>query len=135
MPQHPGPGPGPQHPGYAPQRPGAAPQPGAPSRPGNPFGLVAIIAGGLLLLSTIVQVGVQTAAVARDDFEALGLSSGVSTLIDGLISLVAVVFGIIGLAQRGRPHALAGIGAGIGIATLVSAIVWGLIYPAALSLA
>lgn len=123
---------GPQHPG--------SPHPGtaagaAPGRRGNPFGLVSLLAAAAIFLSMIVQLIAQVNAVAGDDYQLLGVLGLVTSVINGIFAIVAITFGIIGLARRGRSHVLAGIGLGVGITTLISTLLWGLVYPLALNLA
>ncbi|KAA9144434.1 hypothetical protein F6B41_30510 [Microbacterium lushaniae] len=101
---------------------------------GNPLGLASTVIGAVLLLSLFLQMIVQVGAIGRGDVGMLGIIGVATNVIQGLLALAAVVCGAIGLTRRGRPQALAGIGTGIGVAMLISTIVWGLLYPAVLSL-
>ncbi|TFV84813.1 hypothetical protein E4V99_07155 [Microbacterium sp. dk485] len=112
----------------------AAYAPAASAVRGNPFGLASAVVGAVLLLSLFLQMIVQVGAIGRGDVSMLGIIGVATNLIEGLLAVTAVVLGIIGLTRRGRPQALAGIGTGIGVAMLISTIVWGLLYPAVLSL-
>lgn len=107
--------------------------PAAPAVRGNPFGLASTVVGAVLLLSLFLQMIVQVGAIGRGDVSMLGIIGVATNLIEGLLAVTAVVLGIIGLTRRGRPQALAGIGTGIGVAMLISTVVWGLLYPAVLS--
>ncbi|WP_438352138.1 hypothetical protein [Microbacterium sp. CJ88] len=140
VPPHPGQPPYAQQYGQAPQYAQGAPaypsaassyaQPGEPkpASKGNPLALVSIIAGALLLLWQFVFLFLQAGAYASSSYQAIGALGTVSGVVQGILALVALAFGVIGLAQRGKPRVLAGIGTGIGISGLVGVIV-GLIFP------
>ncbi|QEW04609.1 hypothetical protein [Microbacterium lushaniae] len=113
----------------------AAPGSAAPASAarGNPYGLASIVVGAVLLLSLLLQMILQAAALGGTG-DALSIIGVAGNLVQGILSIVAVALGVVGLTRRGRPQALAGVGTGIGVALLVSTIVWALLYPAALSL-
>ncbi|GAA5195929.1 hypothetical protein [Microbacterium jejuense] len=123
--------------------PDAAPaQPGAPAAPSsaapgakNPLGLIAlIIAVATLALSTVTLIS-QAAMMLQPDYDYMlvNLVTTVFTSIGGLMALAAVVLGAIGLAKKGAPKGAAGVGLGIGVAT-VWAILGNLIYSGILSI-
>ena len=111
----------------------AAPAPTA-SGPKNALGLVALIIGvATLVLSTVTLISQAVMLLQPDyDYQLVNLVTTVFTSIGGLMALAAVVLGAIGLAKKGAPKAAAGIGLGIGIAT-VWAILGNLIYSGILS--
>ncbi|MBD3942969.1 hypothetical protein IF188_14840 [Microbacterium sp. NEAU-LLC] len=113
--------------------PGAAAT--APARPKNTLGLVAlIIAIATLVLSTVTLV-TQAAMMLQPNYNyvLVNLVTTVFTSIGGLLALAAVVLGAIGLAKKGAPKGAAGIGLGIGVAT-IWAILGNLIYSGILSI-
>jgi hypothetical protein len=121
----------PQHPaGAYPGQPyaGASAAVTAPKGKGNPFGLISLIAGGVLLLWQFVFLFLQAGAYAASSYETLGAIGALNGIVQGILALAALVFGFIGLAQRGKPKVVAGIGTGIGISGLVGVLV-GLLFP------
>ncbi|WP_185843176.1 hypothetical protein [Microbacterium kyungheense] len=112
----------------------AAPAPGAVG-PKNTIGLIAlIVAVATLVLSTVTLVSQAVLMMQSDyDYVLINLVTTVLTSIGGLLSLAAVVLGAIGLAKKGAPKGAAGVGLGIGIAT-VWAILGNLIFSALVSL-
>jgi hypothetical protein len=106
----------PPNPQYAPTQG----QVSKPARTGNLLGLVALIVGVVLLMFGFVMMLVQGGLIAAEVYDALGAVSLLNTVVSGLLAAAAIVLGAVGLAQRGRPKALAGIGLGIGAAVLVS---------------
>jgi hypothetical protein len=117
----------PQHPQYA-YPPQGHPAP-APARRGNPMGLVALIAGILILATQVFQLIGQAVVIRGADYSAIQILNIAQGVIQGLLGLVAVVFGIIGILQKGRPHALAGIGLGIGASAVLGVVTGWLIFP------
>ncbi|MBW9094887.1 hypothetical protein JNB62_14435, partial [Microbacterium jejuense] len=123
----------------APVDPGTPAYPGAllpaPDRPKNTIGLVAlIVAVATLVLSTVTLITQAVMMMQPDyDYALINLVTTVFTSLGGLLSLAAVVLGAIGLAKRGAPKGAAGVGLGIGIAT-VWAILGNLIFSALVSL-
>lgn len=101
----------------------------AAARPGNPAGLVSVIAVAGLVLLDLINMGMQTAAYSDGGYMAIGFWSFAIGIVRTLVALVAVIFGIIGLTRRDRPKALAGIGLGAGALSLTSSLMWSLIYP------
>jgi hypothetical protein len=103
--------------------PTGVPGPAATRR--NVPGLVSVILLGACLLLQLIQTVVQQSMIAAPDvsFEAVGLVSFVFTFVGGLLAIAAIVLGAIGLAGRDRPRALAGIGLGGGIVTVVSILI------------
>lgn len=118
----------PQNAPYAPMPGQAAP----PARNGNPLGLIALIVGIVLLLFGFVMMLVQGGLIAAEVYDALQTASLLNAVVSGILAAAAVVLGAVGLAQRGRPKALAGIGIGIGVAVLVS-VLSGMLYGLVIS--
>lgn len=58
----------------------------------------------------------------------LGLIYGVTNVIHALISAVALAFGAIGVRIPGLPHAAAGVGLGIGLVGVASAVIGYAVY-------
>lgn len=129
---------------YAPPYPGAYPT-GQPQQPGesqgavagrssqsNRAGLISVILAGCILLSQLVSALAQAAVIGGNTYEALGVVNIAFAIIDSLLAIGAIIVGAIGLAAKGRPKGLAGIGLGAGIATLFSVIVFSAIYPIAI---
>lgn len=116
---------------YPGQQPGPQGSAGrAPAKRGNPAGLVAVILVVANLLATIVSYGVQAVIMrTSSSIPELELSNLTFSIIGGLLALGAVVLGAIGLAARGRPKALAGIGLGAGAFALVNMLTVILIVP------
>ena len=108
--------------------PGPAPASSAP-RSGNTMGLVAIIAGVLILVMQVVGMIGQAAVIRGTDYAAIQVVNVVQGVVQGVLGLVAVVFGIIGVVQKDKPKALAGIGLGIGLSALIGVITGWLIFP------
>ena len=139
-----GPPPPPHQEQYAPPYPAAHPT-GLPEQPGesqgavagrpsqsNRAGLISVILAGCILLSQLVSALVQAAVIGGNAYEALGVVNMVFAITDSLLAIGAIIAGAIGLAAKGRPKGLAGIGLGAGIATLFSVIVFSAIYPIAI---
>jgi len=99
----------------------------APTRVGNPLGLIALILGVVVLVLGVVMMLVQASLIAAQAYEALEPLGWLNTLVSGVLGAAAIVLGAVGLAQRGRPQAVAGIGLGIGVAVLVS-VISGMLY-------
>ena len=129
---------------YTPQYPAAYPT-GLPQQPGesqrtvtgrpaqsNRAGLISVILAGCVLLSQLVSALAQAAVIGGNTYEALGVVNIAFAIIDSLLAIGAIIAGAIGLAAKGRPKGLAGIGLGAGIATLFSVIVFSAIYPIAI---
>ena len=129
--------PAPGHPEAAsPAAPAYAVPPGPPvGGTKNTLGLVALIIGvATLVLSSVTLVSQGVMLLQPDyDYRLINLVTTVFTSIGGLMALAAVVLGAIGLARKGAPKGAAGIGFGIGVAT-VWAILGNLIYSGILSL-
>lgn len=126
----------PENPAVAPYDPGfsATPayaatsaQPGAPAPaalPGtkNTLGLIAlIIAVATLVLSTVTLIS-QGAMLLQPDYNymLINVVTTIFTSIGGLLSAAAIVLGAIGLTKKGAPKGAAGVGLGIGVATVWS---------------
>lgn len=129
--------PGFAQPAYAPQpssaTPGGVPYDGAlyggrsEPRSGNPLGVVSVIVAAVVLLLGMAFLILQAGVIASGRYEVLQWINIANSAISGLLGLVALIVGAIGLAQKGRPKALAGIGVGVGIAVVVG-VVSGLLY-------
>jgi len=106
----------------------------APTAARNTLGLVALIIGvATLVLSTVTLVSQGAMLLQPDyDYQLINLVTTVFTSIGGLMAVAAVVLGAIGLAKKGAPKGAAGIGFGIGVATVWS-ILGNLIYSGILS--
>ncbi len=127
---------GPQQDSRGQQAPGqdwAAPAASAaPSRPSiwaafgpgrNTFGVVSLLAVAVaLLLSTILQI-VTALVIVGNGFTFVGLLNGVSAILSIVLTLIALVFGILGLlsSNPSKWPAIAGtsIGAFVFVSTLV----------------
>lgn len=107
-------------------------QTAVPMRTGNPLGRIALILGIVLLVFGFMMMLVQGGLIAAEVYEGLQTASVLNAVVSGLLAAAAVVLGAIGLAQRGRPKALAGIGLGIGVAVLVS-VLSGMVYSLVIS--
>lgn len=118
--------------------PGGAPYDGTPydgtpyggrsePRSGNPLGVVSVIVAAVVLLLGMAFLILQAGVIASGRYEALQWINIANSAISGLLGLVALIVGAIGLAQKGRPKALAGIGVGVGIAVVVG-VLSGLLY-------
>lgn len=103
----------------------AHPPQGSPADPGakrgNPAGLFAAILVGVTMVIAILQTVVTATLITgtAPGYSLYGTVTMIIAVVQGLIALAAVVLGAIGLAQRGRPKALAGIGLGGGAVVLV----------------
>jgi hypothetical protein len=101
----------------------------APSpRVGNPFGVAAfLLSAALLLLGVVGRVLSYTAPlIVRDSGSSVSAITAIFTVtgvIGLLLGIAATVLGIIGVTRVGRPHALAGAGAAIGLVQVGSWIV------------
>ena len=98
---------------------GAAPEPAPAARPArNALGIVALILGVIVLLTSSVSLVVQASMLRTGDYAAIGAILGAFALVQGALALAAIVCGGIGLALRGRAKGAAGVGLGIGITAL-----------------
>lgn len=118
----------------------AQPQPGVtyapastPATPRNKLGIASVIAGGVTIALQLVFVIAQVSFVASQDLPLLSLLGVVHMIVAGLISVTAVVLGVLGLMARDRPKGVAGVGLGLGIATVVG-VLTSVLYTALLSI-
>lgn len=103
----------------APQPPfgdGATATGSVPAR--NTIGLIALLLGIVVLISSTVSLLAQAAVIASGDYNSLAVVNTVTATVEGVLALAAVVCGGIGLALKGRSKAMAGIGLGIGVCAL-----------------
>lgn len=107
---------------------------GRPAGERNRAGLISVIFAGVLLLTQLVSALAQAAVIGGDAYEALGALNLVFGIIDTLLALGAIIFGAIGLAAKGKPKGLAGIGLGAGVTALFTVIVFSGIYPIAIQI-
>jgi hypothetical protein len=83
-----------------------------------------VVAVILVAAALAIQLGMTLvtasfiASTDRSSFEAYGLVSTLLAVLQGLVSLAAVIVGAIGLAARDRPKGFAGIGLGGGAVLL-----------------
>lgn len=106
--------------------PGAPPAPAAP-RPRNNFGAVALVAGIAAIVLNFISIVNQAFqyANAMHDMSTIGtiqLTATIFMLVHGLLAVAAIVFGILGLAAKGRPKGAAGVGLGIGATALCATL-------------
>lgn len=107
----------------------------AAPRPKNTIGLIAlIVAIATLVLSTVTLI-IQAAMMLQRDagYQLINAMTTVFTSIGALLALAAVVLGAIGLTRKGLPKGAAGVGLGIGVATVWS-ILGSLIFNGIVSL-
>lgn len=103
--------------------PSYASAPAAPARPArNVMGIVALVIGAVLLLSSTTSLVAQAFLIRAADYTLIStVLAGFSTL-QGILAVAGVVCGSIGLALKGRPKGAAGVGLGIGVAVLWSVL-------------
>ena len=101
----------------------SAPDAAAPARPArNVMGIVALVIGAVLLLSSTISLVAQAFLIRAADYVLIStVLAGFSTL-QGILAVAGVVCGSIGLALKGRPKGAAGVGLGIGVAVLWSVL-------------
>jgi hypothetical protein len=88
-------------------------------RPGrNTLGIIALVIGIVVLLSSSMSLVVQASMIRTGDYAAIAAIVGVFSLVQGALALAAIVCGGIGLALRGRARGTAGVGLGIGVTAL-----------------
>ena len=111
---------------------GGSPYGSAPNGPAvrprkNVIGIVALVIGVVVLLSSTGSLLVQAVMVGWNDYASIGIVLGTFSLVQGVLALAAIVCGGIGLALRGRAKGAAGVGLGIGV-TALWAVLGGLFY-------
>lgn len=104
------------------------------ARSGNPAGLTSLIIGIAALVWQLVFLFIQAFSYASLDAVSAGAWIGVLNLtVLALLGIAGLVFGLIGLSRRDRPRVAAGIGTGLGIASIYS-VVLGALFPVVFSL-
>lgn len=107
---------------------GAAPAPTPAARPArNALGIVALVLGAIILVTSSMSLVVQASMMRTGDYAAIGAILGAFALVQGALALAAIVCGGIGLALRGRAKGAADVGLGIGV-TALWAVLGGLFY-------
>ena len=97
-----------------------APAVNQPGRIAFIAGIVAAALGlGLQLVGTFIPVLFDNGLTPG----AIGVIFGAVNFVHAVISAVALVFGVIGVRKPGVPHAAAGVGLGIGIVGVASAVI------------
>lgn len=96
--------------------------PGLPPRPkrADIAGISAVLLVAAALVIQVAQSIITAGMIGgtNTSFEIYGLLMGVIAVVQALLALAAVIIGAVGLAGRGRPKALAGIGVGGGAVLL-----------------
>jgi hypothetical protein len=124
---------------YPPGNQGIPPQPyayqqapapyGGTSQRGNPVGMVAFVAGMLLVLWQFLGTVIQAGFAVTGDFTALEAFGWINSGVGIVLGLVALIAGIVAIVLRGRNKVLGAIGLGIGILSLAGVISFAVIYP------
>lgn len=105
-----------------------------PARPApNPLGLAALVVGAIGPLLGVLFLIIQAAALGSGGTDAFQLIGTAHSVLSGLISIAALVLGLVAITRPGRSRTLAAAGIALGAAGLVE-VLGSLLYGAVLSL-
>jgi hypothetical protein len=113
--------------------PVATPPPAGSSAARNALGRISLILGIVLIGWMFVHMILQAQAISSGDSAAIGITGLITAILNVIVALAAIGFGIAGIAARAGSKVSAGIGTGIGAMALAGAAT-SLLYPVLIQL-